>query len=98
VTSNDNREQYDKMIRWFKKLQDINQRKRFVNAPAEQIMDEIAAFIQNCYHLKDWILHDRVARAKLDCLGIDIDSIFISEDDDLGLLTDLCNGVKTHGT
>jgi hypothetical protein len=82
------------MIRWFKKLQDIHQRKRLVNAPVEEIMDEIAAFFQNCYYLKDWLLHDRVAKAKLDSLGMKIDRDFINTDEDLKLLVDLCNGSK----
>lgn len=75
-------------------MQDINQRKRLVNAPREEIMDEIASFFQNCYHLKDWIENDRVAKAKLDGLGLKIDDDFITPDVDMKLLADLCNGSK----
>jgi hypothetical protein len=93
VTSNDYREQYDRMIRWFNKLQDINQRKRLVDAPREEIMDELAAFFQNCYHLKDWIKHDSITEAKLASSRINIEH-FIKNDEDMKLLADLCNGSK----
>jgi site-specific recombinase XerD len=60
----------------------------------EDIMDDIVAFFQNCYHLKDWIEHDTVSKARLDSLGIDIDRALINADDDMKLLADLCNGSK----
>ena len=82
------------MLRWYTKLQEINQRKRLVNAPVEDIMDEIVAFFQNCYHLKDWIEHDTVLQVRLDSLGIDIDHALINADDDMKLLADLCNSSK----
>ena len=94
MSANNYQEQYDRMIRWFNKIQEINQRKRLVNAPVNEVMDEVTAFFQNCYYLKDWIEKDNVAKAKLDRLGIKIDRDFINTDNDMKLLVDLCNGTK----
>jgi hypothetical protein len=50
--------------------------------------DDVYAFFQNCYHLKDWIRHDP------DCKGWSSAEDFINQNVDLQICGDLCNSTK----
>jgi len=47
----DYREQYDRIIRFLKRIEDQNRRQ-------VDYEDDFWAFCQNCWHLKDWIKND----------------------------------------
>ena len=50
--------------------------------------DDIYAFFQNCYHLKDWIKNDPSCKK-----WTDVES-FINLNEELKLCADICNGLK----
>lgn len=50
--------------------------------------DDVYAFFQNCYHLKDWIKNDPF------CVGWPSVESLVNSDPDLQLCADLCNGQK----
>lgn len=81
-------EQYEKMIRWFKRLESIYKEVPggFADFDARDIAD---VFFQNCYHLWDWIKegsHSKISQK-------DIQS-FIHNSECLKVCKDLCNGSK----
>ena len=58
--------------------------------PSENSVDDIYAFFQNCYHLKDWIKNDHTLPDRIR------DSVepFINATRSLCLCADLCNSLK----
>lgn len=57
---------------------------------SDNYVDEIYAFFQNCYHLKDWIKND----ASLpDAIRRGVEG-FINSEQSLRLCADVCNGLK----
>ena len=83
------REQLDRVARWFSRFQDIH-RGRSHNRDADYYIDEINAFFQNCYHLKDWIKHDpSLPSSVTSAVEGHVDSSRW-----LQLCADLCNGTK----
>lgn len=84
----DYQEQYDRMKRWYERFSALNNG-RLHDVPSENYLDEIYAFFQNCYHLKDWI--------KNDSLPSNIQSAvesYINHDRALSLCADICNSLK----
>ncbi|HEY9684464.1 MAG TPA: hypothetical protein V6C86_22980 [Oculatellaceae cyanobacterium] len=69
--------QFDRMCRWYDRIQQ------------NQHEDFIYAFFQNCYILRDWLLHDEV-------ITKDEWETFIQKFKCIQLCRDLCNGTK-HG-
>ncbi|MEX2644957.1 MAG: hypothetical protein WD249_01720 [Gaiellaceae bacterium] len=53
------------------------------------LADEVYAFFQNCYHLKDWLLNDPASASA----AADVEK-FISRTPSLALCADLANGSK----
>lgn len=73
------RSQYNRMLRWHQRfLQDHDGDE-----------DVMFAFFQNCYILKDWLLHDEVISQA------DYDE-FIRKNNCISMCRDVCNGTK-HG-
>jgi hypothetical protein len=81
-------EQWKRVQRWFSHLSDTN-RGRTHDRESDYYQDEAYAFFQNCYHLKDWLKHDRATSA----LVSDVETV-ISNSQNLSLCADLCNGSK----
>jgi hypothetical protein len=46
------REQYDRMVRWYDRFETIVLGRPHVMA-GDNYVDEVYAFFQNCYHVKD---------------------------------------------
>ena len=79
-------EQYERMKRWFKRFEEIHDGKTH-DRPSYYYQDEVFAFFQNCYHLKDWVINSGViAKDKVES--------FISQSTELSICADLCNGSK----
>jgi hypothetical protein len=89
MTSNSRyREQYDRMKRWHDRLVSLDQG-RAHNVSSENYLDEIYAFFQNCYHLKDWIKNDGAVPLKKRAV-----EDYINNSRPLRLCADLCNALK----
>lgn len=81
-------EQYQRVQRWYWRFEALDQG-RVHDADSENYVDEILAFFQNCYHLKDWIKHDSTlppARSRVETL--------INTNRWLALCADICNASK----
>ena len=89
ATSPTYREQYNRMKRWHQRVATLDQGRTHA-VDSENYLDEIYAFFQNCYHLKDWIKNDSaVAPAVQQCVEGHIDS-----SRPLRLCADICNSLK----
>ena len=80
------RSQYERIIRWLKKFEDIDF--NFQNK-LDEYLDIAYAFFMNCYHQKDWIINDPAA-------GISSKDVeeYINSDETLKICADICNGLK----
>jgi hypothetical protein len=81
------RVQYERVIRWFERFKTINSGKMHTTS-TENYEDEIHAFFQNCYHLKDWIKNDTSITRLLDV------EEYINATVSLQLCADICNALK----
>jgi hypothetical protein len=83
------REQYDRTVRWLDRFTELSVGRRHVTA-SDNYIDDVYAFFQNCYHLKDWIKNDPA-------LPQDIrDEVerYINQTRELSICADLCNALK----
>ena len=83
--------QYDRMIRWYKKFEEIDQGKEVERERQDFFHDHdiVYAFFQNCFHLKDWIINDPdVTLPKSDVVD------YTYKTDCLKLCSDIANGTK----
>jgi hypothetical protein len=79
-------EQYDRMTRWYEKFSAIDKGREH-NLPSDNYLDDVHAFFQNCYHLKDWIINDAAAsRTTVEA--------HINSSRPLMLCADICNSLK----
>jgi hypothetical protein len=81
------RVQYERVIRWFERFKTINSGKMHTTS-TENYEDEVHAFFQNCYHLKDWIKNDTSITRLLDV------EEYINVAVSLQLCADICNALK----
>lgn len=84
------KEQFNRLRRWRKRLEDIFQHKyTTLNKPEndEDNRDFIYAFFLNCYHLKDWVIQSGLIKKEL---VYD----FVESNKDMKICRDICNGVK----
>src|SRR5262245_59886006 len=82
-------EQWDRTKRYFARFEAIDGRMEHT-VSSDHYIDDIYAFFQNCYHLKDWIKNDGTAPiAKRN--GVEG---YINSHPCLQLCADLCNGLK----
>jgi hypothetical protein len=76
------------MIRWYDRFATLDKGQAH-DRPSENYVDDVYAFFQNCYHLKDWIKND----PSLSISSVDIEN-FINGSASLLLCADLCNSLK----
>ena len=83
-------EQYNRVKRYYDRFAELD-KGRIHNADSDNYVDDIYAFFQNCYHLKDWIKND----GSIGIPGIkDRVEQHINGSRSLRLCADLCNGTK----
>ena len=86
-------EQFERMKRWYERIKKIDEGRphnlSFLNLPSSYFYDEVYAFFQNCYHLKDWIKNDDTVKLPKE----DVED-FIKQDKYMCLCADICNGTK----
>lgn len=83
-------EQFERMQRWYERFKKIDQGTSHERS-SEEYTDNVYAFFQNCYQLKDWIKNDDTVKLPK---GFDIDKDFINKNRCMRLLADICNGTK----
>jgi hypothetical protein len=81
-------QQWKRVKRWYRRLKYISE-----NKPASESSknddDDVAAFFQNCYHLKDWIKNDPQAGK----MRNEVED-YVSKSESLSICADICNGTK----
>src|ERR1700730_1449742 len=82
-------EQYDRMKRWYGKFAELDQG-RLHDVQSEYYVDDIYAFFQNAYHLKDWLKKDVAVSVPVQKAV----EPYISSDRSLKLCADICNNLK----
>src|SRR5688500_903473 len=82
-------EQWERAVRWYERFRELNHGREHT-MPSDNYQDEIYAFFQNCYHLKDWIKNDAAAPARMKQAV----EGHISGSPALSLCADLCNASK----
>lgn len=79
--------QLDRVQRYLQRFSEINSGREH-NQPSDYYEDDVYAFFQNCYHLKDWIKHDPQCASWTPC------ETLIKKSPNLKLCADICNGLK----
>jgi hypothetical protein len=82
-------EQWARVLRWYSLFEKTNAGREQDELTSEHYLDEVYAFFQNCFHLKDWLRQDP---ASASAVG-DVESV-INNSLNLGLCADLCHGSK----
>ncbi len=85
-------DQFARTRRWYRRFASISAGVSFPAdgaSSSEDLHDEVYAFFQSCYHLKDWLKNDPASAAQ----GSGIEA-FINANTDLCICADLCNGTK----
>ncbi len=80
-------EQFERTKRYFGRFKQINDGKAH-DQSSQNYDDDVYAFFQNCYHLKDWIRNDVACSSWSDVEN------FINNNNDLSICADLCNSLK----
>jgi len=80
-------EQFERVKRYLSKFKKINDGKPH-DQSSPYYDDDIYAFFQNCYHLKDWIKNDPA------CSSWSRVEDYINSNPDLQICGDLCNALK----
>jgi hypothetical protein len=83
-------EQIDRAKRWYGRFQEITDGRKH-DRSVEFARDEVFAFFQNCYHVKDWIIEDKAMTIEDRKRVVEQ---FITESESLCLCADLCNATK----
>ena len=81
------REQYERMHRSYAKFCVTSV--GATSIPSAEARDDLIHFLQDAYHLKDWLKHDSASCSLTGTLEADI-----TADDSLTMCADLCNGTK----
>lgn len=82
-------EQYERVKRYYQRFEELDEGKPH-DKKTEYYIDDIYAFFINCYHLKDWILHD----VNLPSTKRDSVEDYITNSKPLSLSADICNAKK----
>ncbi|SIO60674.1 hypothetical protein SAMN05444166_6482 [Singulisphaera sp. GP187] len=82
-------EQLNRVRRCFKRFERINESGIF-DGSVENHIDDIHAFFQNCYHLKDWLKNDPAFSTRT---GPEIEN-HINTTLELAICADICNSTK----
>lgn len=82
-------EQLERIKRWYRRFLEINDGREHTQ-DSNYYEDEVYAFFQNCYHLKDWIKNDpdvdQKIKGRIEC--------YVQLNDALSLCADVCNASK----
>src|SRR5208337_1655775 len=81
--------QWERVKRYYTRFKALNDGIEHAMS-SEHCVDDIYAFFQNCYHLKDWIKNDNTAPAAKR-KGVEG---YVKSHDCLKLCADICNGLK----
>jgi hypothetical protein len=82
--------EHARMMRWHAKFRAVDEGREH-DMTSDNYLDDIHAFFQNCYHLKDWIKNDKTgipATVRNSVEG------YINSSDPLKLCADICNSLK----
>ena len=79
-------EQFARMKRWPVRFEEITNGKEHLQS-TDFYQDEVYAFFQNCWHLRDWIINSGIIEKVI------VDKFF-HEDSDMKICRDLANGSK----
>jgi hypothetical protein len=82
-------EQLDRTRRYYDRFKRLNDGMQHT-APSDSYIDDVYAFFQNCYHLKDWLRNDSAYTSHTDAQIEDC----ISNTPALAICADICNGTK----
>lgn len=83
------REQWDRVGRWFKRFETLTNGRVLDVTDSNFCRDDVYAFFQNCYHLKDWLKSDHAVKSQVS----DVET-WIKNSTFVPLCHDLCNGSK----
>ena len=83
------KEQYGRVQRWHTRFQTLDAGREH-NVSSDNYVDEIYAFFMNCFHLKDWIKHDRAVSTPVR----DAVEDYVNSERALCLCADICNSLK----
>jgi hypothetical protein len=83
------KEQLKRAHRYYVRLKALNEGLGY-SAPADTYFDDMYAFFQNCYHIKDWLKNDKEFILYNDK---QIEN-YVSNSLSLSICADICNGVK----
>jgi hypothetical protein len=78
--------QWARVRRWHQRVERIREKALMAELDAFDL-DEVIAYLQNCYHLRDWLEASRPA------LKVQLDAFF-QKHFELGACRDVCNGFK----
>lgn len=82
-------EQFNRVVRLYERFRELSHGKVHATE-SENYVDDVHAFFQNCYHLKDWIKNDPAAPS---AMKGNVES-YVSGSASLALCADLCNSQK----
>jgi hypothetical protein len=82
-------EQFERVKRYYARFQKLNAGRPH-DVPSEEYFDEIYAFFQNCYHLKEYLKNDPAFTKHS---NQDIED-FLNNTPALAICADICNGLK----
>jgi|GEM_PF-531555 len=77
-------EQFERVKRWMLRIKDITSGREH-DRESSYYEDDIYAFFQNCFHLKDWLMNSDALLP-----GINVDD-FINQHEEMKICRDLCN-------
>lgn len=83
-------EQYNRMIRWYKKFESINAGRDHIQE-SDYYKDEGYAFFITCCHFRDWLLNDRVVKIQNKEMIL---KEYVDRSKYMKICHDICNGHK----
>jgi len=86
-------EQWDRVKRYYDRFRKINEGFEGHGEPSENYFDDMWAFFQNCYHLKDWLKKGSFQSAKI----CENPEKYVNDTPCLAICGDLTNAIKHMG-
>jgi hypothetical protein len=83
-------EQWDRVKRYYDRFRKINDGLEGHGEPSDYYFDDMWAFFQNCFHLRDWLKEDRFQSAKIRKTPHD----YVRDTPCLAICADLANALK----
>lgn len=82
-------EQFERVKRYYRRFGQLNEG-TIHNAPSEERFDDVLAFFQNCYHLKDYLKNDQSYNNH----NNDEIEAYVRNTRALAICADICNATK----